>query len=137
MSARAFVDSNILVYLHDVSAERKQAVARRLVNELWESGGGCVSVQVLQEFYVASTRKLRLSEDDAEGQVLRLSAWAVHAPSPRDVLAAIGLHRTHQLSFWDAMILRSAHRLGCTLVYSEDLNPGQTIGDVTIRNPFA
>lgn len=94
-------------------------------------------MQVLQEFYVTSTRKLRLPADVAEGQVLRLSAWAVHTPSPRDVLAAIGLHRIHQLSFWDAMILRSAQQLGCTLLYSEDLNPGQTVGDVMIRNPFA
>lgn len=136
MSVKAFVDSNILVYHHDITAGYKRERAKQLVEELWHSGEGCVSVQVLQEFYVTSTRKLGMPQDEAEAQVIRLSAWTVHTPSAHDVVAAIRLHRNEQLSFWDAMIVQSARRLGCHLLYSEDLNPGQTVAGVMIQNPF-
>lgn len=136
MSGKAFVDSNVLIYLHDVTAERKRERARQLVEQLWDSGGGCVSVQVLQEFYVNSTRKLGMPQDDAEAQVVRLLAWTVHTPSAHDVVAAIRLQRNEQLSFWDAMIVQSARQLGCHILYSEDLNPGQTVAGVMIQNPF-
>ena len=136
MSARAFIDTNVFLYLHDTTASVKRNVARKLIEEFWKYGGGCVSVQVLQEFYVNSTRKLGLPESEAEAQVKRLSAWQVHAPSPRDVVAAIGLHRTQQISFWDAMIVHSSAKLGCEVLYSEDLNAAQTIAGVTVVNPF-
>lgn len=136
MSVKAFVDSKVFIYLHDVTAGHKRDRAKELITALWESGEGCVSVQVLQEFYVSSTRKLGMPHDEAEAQVKRLLAWTVHTPSAHDVIAAIRLHRNEQLSFWDAMIVQSAHRLGCGVLYTEDMNPGQTVAGVRIQNPF-
>ena len=136
MSVKAFVDTNVLIYLHDTTAGAKREAARQLVSDLWERGGGCVSVQVLQEFYVNSTKKLGMAESEAEAQVSRLFDWTVHVPTPRDVVSAIRLHRAQQLSFWDAMIVYSSVKLGCDTLYSEGLNAGQTIAGVKVVNPF-
>jgi predicted nucleic acid-binding protein len=137
MSAREFVDTNLLIYMHDQKAGGKQDEAFQLLNRVWESGTGCVSVQVLQEFYVASTGKLGMLVEEAEGQVARLTRWKVHAPTHADVLAAIRLQRGRMLSFWDAMIIHSASSLECSVLWTEDLNHGEVISGVEIRNPFA
>jgi predicted nucleic acid-binding protein len=136
MSVREFVDSNVFVYLHDLTAGSKRAAATRLVDRLWSSGGGCLSVQVLQEFFVVSTGRLGLPKDFGEAQVERLAAWRVHSPDAGDVVAAIGIHESRQLSFWDAMIVRSAQRLRCEVLWTEDLDHGQVIEGVEIRDPF-
>ncbi len=137
MSARAFVDTNVLIYLHDTTAGFKQEVAKKLMDELWRSGEGALSVQVLQEFYVNGTKKLGMPSEAAEAQMARLLVWAVHTPTPQDVLGAVRLHRAQQLSFWDAMIVTSAGRLGCEVVWSEDLNAEQQVAGVRVQNPFA
>lgn len=136
---RQFVDTNVLVYAHDVTAGEKRDRARALVEELWNTRGGCVSIQVLQEFFVTTTRKIRRPlESSAAAQIIAdLGHWHVHAPAAGDVLAAIDIHRQARTSFWDAMILRSASELGCDILHSEDLNPGQAYAAVTVRNPFA
>lgn len=137
--APEFVDSNVLVYAHDRSAGRKRVIARALVDRLWEERTGSLSLQVLQEFAVNVTAKIPqpLSVAEAAGIVSALSEWRLHVPEPPDVVAALELQRRHQLSFWDAMILRSAARLGCRLLWSEDLNSGQVYDGVELRNPFA
>lgn len=136
--SRCFVDTNVLVYAHDRTAGSKRDTARGLLEGMWDSGLGCVSVQVLQEFFVTVTRKVPapLPVDTASMVVGDLARWQVHAPGAADVLAAIDLHRRHRMSFWDAMILRSAALLGCEVVYSEDLNSGQRYDGVEARNPF-
>jgi predicted nucleic acid-binding protein len=135
---RQFVDTNVLVYAHDVSAGDKQSRARALVAELWSTREGCLSVQVLQEFFVITTRKIpRPLEAQAAARIIDdLAHWHVHAPAAIDVLAAIDLHKQTGASFWDAMILRSAKELGCQTLHSEDLNSGQAYAGVQIRNPF-
>lgn len=134
-----FVDTNVLVYAHDVSAGCKHARAKDLVEEIWQSRIGCVSVQVLQEFYVAVTQKVRkpLSVEVASRIVEYLSRWHVHVPEARDVLEAIKIQQRYSMSFWDAMIVRSAEVLGCKVIWSEDMNPGQNYGAVRVVNPFA
>ncbi|MGH3300544.1 MAG: PIN domain-containing protein [Streptosporangiaceae bacterium] len=136
---RRFVDTNILVYAHDVTAGDKHVRARALVEELWDSHDGCVSVQVLQEFFVTTTRKIpRPLEATTAAQVIDdLAHWHVHAPAASDVLAAIDIHRQTGASFWDAMILRSAKELGCQTLHSEDLSDGQAYDGVQVRNPFS
>lgn len=136
--ARSFVDTNVLVYAHDETAGRKRKVARELISGLWASRGGCVSVQVLQELYVNVTRKVPkpLATRDAATLIEDLSVWTVHSPGPRDVLSAIELQGRESVSFWDAMILTSARSLGCAVLYSEDLNPGQSYDGVRVVNPF-
>ena len=136
MSAREFVDSNVLVYGHDLSAGSKREAAISLMERLWASGSGCLSIQVLQEFFVVSTRRLGLPSQEAQAQVERLGKWRVHSPAADEVVKAIELHRSHGISFWDAMIVQRGRRLGCGVLWSEDLNPGQVIAGVEIRNPF-
>src|SRR5689334_729897 len=75
-----FVDTNILIYAFDATAGDKRRVAVELITRLWADRRGCVSLQVLQEFYVAVTRKLILAPEQAVLQVSRLSRWRVHRP---------------------------------------------------------
>ena len=136
---REFVDTNVLVYAHDVSAGAKRDRAQELLTSLWASGHGCLSIQVLQEFYVTVTRKVaRPLDPGAAAQVVSdLGRWRTHAPQPHDVLEAIRLHGRNRISFWDAMILHSAAALECRVVWSEDLKPGRSSAGVFIENPFA
>lgn len=135
---RLFVDTNVLVYAYDVTAEAKHRLARDLLEKLWHTREGCLSVQVLQEFFVNVTRKIpKPLEAPVAAQIIAdLGHWHMHAPVPADVLAAIGIHQRASVSFWDAMILRSAKQLGCQALYSEDLNPGQAYEGVRVDNPF-
>jgi predicted nucleic acid-binding protein len=135
---RQFVDTNVLVYAHDDSAGSKRDQARTLVEQLWGSRDGCLSVQVLQEFFVTVTRKITkpVDAETAKAIVADLSRWYLHVPAADDVLAAIGIHQRTGISFWDAMIVRSAAEIGCTVLYSEDLNAGQEYSGVRVENPF-
>ena len=109
---RQLIDTNVLVYAHDVTAGDKHSRARTLVEELWDTRQGCVSVQVLQEFFVTTTRKIPKPLDaPAAAQIIDdLAHWHVHAPAVSDVVAAIEIHQRTGASFWDVMILRSAKR---------------------------
>jgi len=135
---RAFVDANVLVYAFDASAGPKKAAAEQLLTGLWQSGTGCLSLQVLQEFFVTVTRKVAtpLPVDEALERIRELAAWRVFAPGADDVVAAIGLHQKTGLGFWDAMIVHAAAESGCDLLWTEALNDGQVIRGVRIRNPF-
>jgi len=136
--SREFVDTNVILYAYDVSDPQRHRPARSLMRRLAGDGTGALSVQVMQEFFVNATRKLQqpLSHHDAREALSALATWSVHSPLPRDVIAATTLAEEVQLSFWDAMIVQSAVVLGCSTLWSEDLNPGQTIQGVTIKNPF-
>jgi predicted nucleic acid-binding protein len=122
---RQFVDTNVLVYAYDVTAGEKHSLARVLMEELWTAREGCLSVQVLQEFFVTTTRKISkpLDAPEAARIIGDLAHWHVHAPAAGDVLAAIEIHQRTRASFWDAMFLRSAKELGCGTLHSEDLTP--------------
>lgn len=136
---REFVDANVLVYAFDSSAGRKREVAAQLLERLWESESGRLSVQVLQEFFVTITRKVAspLPTADAEDRIRELAAWPVFAPTADDVLQSIAVARKMKVSFWDAMILHAAAESGCDVCWTEDLNAGQRWRDVQIRDPFA
>ena len=123
----------------ECQAQAKTARARALLAELWDSQAGCLSIQVLQEFYVNSTRKVArpLEPTDARQIVADLGHWRVHSPTVNDVLEAIALQQRHGLSFWDAMIVTSAIQLGCATLWSEDLNAGQDYDGARVANPFA
>lgn len=133
-----FVDANVLVYAFDATAGQKRVVAARLLENLWRDDGGRLSVQVLQEFFVAITRKVPhpLPAAEAAERVREFSAWRVFTPTAGDVLAAISLHREAQLAFWDAMIVHAASESGCDVLWTEDLADGPVFGGVRIINPF-
>lgn len=133
-----FCDTNVLVYAHDVSAGDKQVRAQALIQRLWANGEGALSVQVLQELYVSLTRKVvrPLPGPEVRQIVAALGLWRVSAPGANDVLEAIDASLRWQVSFWDAMLLVAASRVGAAVVWSEDLNHGQAYDGVVVRNPF-
>ncbi len=134
-----FVDTNILIYAYDVTQGAKHERARKLMGQLWEDEKGCLSIQVLQEFYVIATRKIAhpIPSEAAEQIIADVSNLKVHLPAPDDVLEAIRLHQRYQIAFWDAMVIHSAAQLGCDVVWSEDLNADQVYDGVRVLNPFA
>ena len=135
----SFVDTNVLVYAEDSDAKDKQRLARDLVLQLWDLRDGVLSVQVLQEFYVTVTRKLKkpLAVGKARDIVDEYLTWTVVDNTGPMLLDAIDLQRQAKLSFWDALVVQAAITAGCDRLYSEDLNAGQRFGAMLVVNPFA
>jgi predicted nucleic acid-binding protein len=106
---------------------QKHSQAKEFMRDLWQSGEGCLNIQVLLEFYVNVIEKVAkpLPAEAAAQTTADLSVWEVHCPGMEDVLDAIHLQKRYQISLWDAMILASARQLGCQVIWSEDLNPDQ------------
>ena len=136
MSARSFFDTNVLVYSDDKAAPAKQRRALDLLAQHRRAGTGVVSLQVLQEYFVTVTRKLRVDARVARRKVELLAEFDVAFPEVADILAAIDLHRLHGFSFWDALVLRAAKQAGCSVLLSEDMQDAREIDGVRIVNPF-
>jgi len=138
MIAMRFVDTNVLLY--SVSTDPAEANKAAVAVELLADEGLCLSVQVLQEFYVEATRVTRsepLPHDDAVAFVETWQRFRVQEMSValmRDTLAAA---RRWRVSYWDAAIIEAARMLECSELLTEDLNPGQVFDGVTVVNPFA
>ena len=134
----SFVDTNVLIYAEDTDAKTKHAVARDLLVRLWDERRGALSVQVLQEFYVTATRKLKkpLSSAKALEIVEQYLTWTVVENTGKLLTSAIDLQQRHHLSSWDAIVVPAALESGCDTLYSEDLNAGQRFGALLIVNPF-
>jgi predicted nucleic acid-binding protein len=136
MSARSFFDTSVLIYADDKAAPAKQRKALDLVAGHRRARTGVVSLQVLQEYFVAVTRKLRVDAAIARRKIELLAEFDVAVPEVQDILAAIDLHRLHGFSFWDALTLRAAKQAGCSVLFSEDLQQAREIDGVRIVNPF-
>ena len=138
MSARVFVDTNVLIYAHDIDARAKQEVAKSVLHELWSQRTGILSMQVLQEFYVNVTRKIAspLPKEAARLVVNSYSVWCTET-TPAEIVAAFRIEDEFRIGFWDALIVASAAKSGAVRILSEDLNPQQVIAGVRIENPFA
>jgi predicted nucleic acid-binding protein len=136
MSGKVFLDTNVLVYLYDEDAPQKQARARSVLAS--SDSQFFISTQILQEFYVTVTRKFskRMPEEAVLEAMHRLRALATVQVNARLIFEAIDVRRRFQLSFWDALVVRSALEAGCTLLLSEDLQHQMKIGSLTIENPF-
>jgi len=136
MSVRSFFDTNILVYADDKAAPAKQRRSIDLIAEHRRARSGVVSLQILQEYFVTVTRKLHVESSIARRKVELLAEFYVAVPDVSDILAAIDLHRLHSLSFWDALVIRSAKQSGCTVLLSEDMQHTRAIDGLQIVNPF-
>jgi len=139
MSDRILVDTNILVYAYDLDAGDKRTKAVEVIDRLWSDGNGVLTAQVLAEFFVTITRKVKqpLSIADARQIIADYQVgWAVFPTTPETVLQAIGGVAQHQMSFWDAMIWAAARLNDVNTIYSEDLQAGQIIEGVRIENPL-
>ena len=135
---KIFLDTNIVVYAHDTSAGEKHKVAEKLMQDLWDSGLGVLSAQVLQEFFVIVTKKIPKPLDIkiTKEIISDLLKWEVVINNGDSILDAIEIHLRHRYSFWDSMIIESAIKGGASLLLSEDLPDGEVINGVTIKNPF-
>jgi predicted nucleic acid-binding protein len=136
MSVRSFFDTNVLVYADDDDAPDKQQRARDLFREHRREGTGVVSLQVLQEYFVTVTKKLKVDPRRVRREVELLAEFDVVSPRVEDILAAVDLHRLHGFSFWDGLILRAAQQAGCRVLLSEDFQHGREIDGIQISNPF-
>lgn len=139
MSDKYFVDTNILVYAHDFSAGVKHRRAQMLIEQLWESGHGVLSTQVLQELCVNLRRKIShpLPIDELRLLIQDYSSWEVVTNTSESIIRALEIEHRYRTSFWDALILVAAESCGASTLYSEDLAMGQRYGQVKIVNPLA
>ena len=135
---KTFVDTNILVYAEDLDAGEKHDMAVRLVTELWESGEGVLSIQVLQELFVTLTRKLPRPVPAAKTRkiVEQYLTWTVVDNSGPLLLGAIDLASRSRIAFWDALIVHAAQQSGCGRLMTEDMSHGQKFGNVRVLSPF-
>jgi predicted nucleic acid-binding protein len=136
MTVPCFVDTNVLAYADDGRDPKKQTLARDLVRRLLRERSGKLSLQVLQEFFAAARQKLGLSAVEARRRIEVYSHFDAVRLDVDDVLAAIDLHRLHDLSSWDALILRAATMSGCRVLYTEDLQHGRRFDGTEIVDPF-
>lgn len=136
MSERIFVDTNVLVYADDTANPAKRDRARALIRHLISERSGVVSLQVLQEYFAAATRKLRMGATDARRRVEVYAQFTVVKLEPEDLLYAIDLHQMHRMSIWDSLIVRAAMISGCQQLYTEDLQDGFRLEKLEVVNPF-
>ncbi len=137
-SGKTFVDTNVLIYAHDIDAKGKHEIAKAALRDLWSERAGALSVQVLQEFYVNVTRKISspISKDAARLVVNSYSIWCIETTAA-EISVAFQIEDESRIGFWDALIVSSAARSGATRILSEDLNAGQRIAGIRIENPFS
>jgi predicted nucleic acid-binding protein len=138
MSDKYFVDTNILVYAHDLKQGAKYERARALVQELWESENGVLSTQVLQELCVSLRRKVArpLSAEGTRKVIEDYASWEIVVNTAESVVLALEIEGRYKISFWDALIVEAASSCGAEVIYSEDLADGQSYGDVRVINPL-
>jgi predicted nucleic acid-binding protein len=137
MSGKVFLDSNILLYAQDPASPNKQRRSREIVSELADSGDGVISTQVIQEFFVAATRKLGVPPLAAKAILKTFTVFEIVVAGPALIHEAIDCSVLNTISFWDSLILAAAASAGCNTLYTEDLNHGQVIMGVRIQNPLA
>jgi predicted nucleic acid-binding protein len=138
MTGPVFVDTNVLVYSRDSRVAAKQERAREWLGFLWESRKGRLSRQVLQEYYVTVTRKLKpgLPPDEARADVRALFHWLGPVDAASLIELSWDLQDRFSLSFWDALIVGAASNLGCRFLLTEDLSAGQDLDGVEVISPF-
>jgi predicted nucleic acid-binding protein len=138
MKDRIFLDANILVYANDRTQKEKQEKAKRIIADGILSENSVISAQVISEFFVTITRKIQvpLSQIEARNQILLLKNLEILEVDFSLILNAMEIINEFKFSYWDSLIISAALKSKCTILYSEDLNHGQTIRSVIIQNPF-
>ena len=139
MTGKVFFDTNVLVYAFDSADPRKQTIARNLIRNYGSSGNLYLSTQVLQEFYVVTTRVKRqlLTKELASEVVSDLAEYPVVTLDSQLIKQAMQRHQGKAFSFWDSLVVEAALSSGCSTLYSEDMQDGLMINNVlTISNPF-
>ena len=135
---KVFLDTNILVYAYDVSSGSKHDVARNIVADLWNFRTGVLSIQVLQELFVTVTKKIPkpLDVKTTRDIVRDFLLWEVVDNDGELMMAAMDVQMKYHYVFWDSLIIAAAIKSGESILLTEDLNNGQIIEGVLIKNPF-
>lgn len=131
-----FVDTNVLLYA--ASGREVDYAKTAKARALLRRPSLAISAQVINEFAAnaLNPRKLGLTREETRlwcGQWAALPVLPISADLP---LAALEIGERFQISYWDALIVAAASRLGCAILYSEDLSDGQQYGTVRVLNPF-
>jgi len=138
MSVKCFVDTNILVYARDATESKKQPQAAEWLAWLWQQQAGRISCQVVNEYYVTVTQKLKpgLSQQQARADIKNLDLWQPIAISSELIAAAWPIQDRYGFSWWDSLIVSAAQFMKCDYLLTEDLQHNQQLGGLTVINPF-
>jgi predicted nucleic acid-binding protein len=134
--ARCFIDTNVPVYADSTDEPRKQRIAIDLLRHLRFERLGVLSTQVLNEYIQVGLRKLGLPHAHIREQLHCYRQFDIAAVTPVTVDMALDLHQKHALSYWDALIVASAHIAGCSVLLTEDMGTGEILAGVKLVNPF-
>ena len=131
-----FLDTNVLLYA--VSSAPHEVAERDAARRILQGDNWGISVQVLQEFYVNATGKLRktIPPQSTAPFIRLLLERPLVTTTPDLFMRAIDISRRYGISYWDAAIVAAAVNLGCGTLYTQDLNPGQTYEGVEVADPF-
>lgn len=135
--ARCFIDTNVLVYADSTDEPRKQRIAIDVLRHLRFERLGVLSTQVLNEYIQVGLRKLGLPHGHIREQLHCYCQLDFAAVTPDTIDMALDLHQKHALSYWDALIVASAHISGCSVLITEDMGTGEVLAGVKLINPFA
>lgn len=134
--SKVFIDTNILVYALDGADPEKQTQARALLKSIRESDSGVLSTQVLQEFFVVATGKLKVNPQAAKEMTFSLANFETVTVDLPIISQAIDICCSNKISFWDSLIISAAATSGCRMIWTEDMNHNQMVKGVFIENPF-
>jgi predicted nucleic acid-binding protein len=136
MDGKVFVDSNIFLYTLDSSEKTRREKAKARLVELSGTNRIVISTQVLNEVYAVATRKLGVEVVMAKRFVRQLCDFDVIVVTQEVIDAAMDCSILHQLNYWDALMIAAAELARCSVLWTEDLNPGEMICGVRIVNPL-
>jgi len=135
--SKVFVDTNIFVYSIDQKESEKRDKARAILKRLVEVHQPVISTQVVKEFYVVASTKLKADTFVVKNIIHNFRNFEIVNNDIELIEQAIDISTLSRLSFWDSLIVAAAEKANCEFVFSEDLNPGQTYRGVMLVNPFA
>ncbi len=139
MIGRYFIDTNIFIYSFHENAPHEREISRRLIADALENSSGVISYQIVQEFLAAANRKFKKPLTFIDSQrylsIVLEPMCEVHS-SPELFHQALEIMDKWKYSFYDSLIIASAIQADCTILYSEDMQHGQEIMNLSIKNPF-
>ena len=141
MAENRLLDTNILVYAYDVSEKRRREIAKGLVDEVWDAGGGVVTLQNLSEFFFAVTRKVQkpVPVVDAKtivSDILRSSRWMVIDRNAGTLVKAMEIVESVRAPFWDALIAVCMLEHGIEVIVTENEKDFKNVPGIAVMNPF-
>lgn len=138
MKDKVFIDSNVLVYAHDIASPAKQKMAKEAVYEAIRSDRGAISTQVISEFYITITRKIKspLSVPEARREIELLSVLEIVEIDLTMIFSAIRFQSRWKISYWDGLILAAAEQAQCAFLLSEDMKDQENYDGIVVHNPF-